>query len=146
MGLSTSNLVRTVQNVRSVDPSACIVFSNGCFANLHRGHIHMLSAYTQHPNAWLFVALNDDAYLKKKHPQATLQDADLRRRIVDCIVKPAASCIFSEGELDPLLAAIKPDVYLQGSDHQENGQHPHAKLTVYIPRLSEFATKSSIIN
>jgi D-glycero-beta-D-manno-heptose 1-phosphate adenylyltransferase len=96
-----------------------IVFTNGCFDILHRGHIEYLSQ-ARDKGEILVIGLNSDASVKRiKGEGRPLQDEMSRAlvlaslRIVDAVV------LFDEDTPYELIKIVKPDVLVKGSDYTE---------------------------
>ncbi len=94
-----------------------IVFTNGCFDLLHRGHIHVLSEARTLGDV-LFVGLNsDDSVRRLKGPARPIQRLDEREiiltalRVVDFVVP------FEEDTPLNLIELILPDVLVKGGDY-----------------------------
>jgi D-beta-D-heptose 7-phosphate kinase/D-beta-D-heptose 1-phosphate adenosyltransferase len=94
-----------------------IVFTNGCFDLLHRGHIHVLSEARAFGDI-LFVGLNsDDSVRRLKGPARPIQLLDEREtiltalRVVDFVVP------FEEDTPLNLIELILPDVLVKGGDY-----------------------------
>jgi len=100
--------------------SKSIVFSNGCFDILHRGHIEYLSKAASLGDV-MIMGLNTDASVKRlKGPNRPVQDELSRAmvlaslRIVDYVV------LFDEDTPYELIDYIKPDILVKGSDYKED--------------------------
>jgi len=96
-----------------------IVFTNGCFDILHRGHIEYLSQ-ARDKGAVLIIGLNSDTSVKKiKGDGRPLQDEMSRAlvlaslRIVDAVV------LFDEDTPYEMIKIVKPDVLVKGADYTE---------------------------
>jgi rfaE bifunctional protein nucleotidyltransferase chain/domain len=94
-----------------------IVFTNGCFDILHRGHIEYLSQ-ARDKGAILIIGLNTDASVKRlKGEGRPVQDEKTRAlvlaslRIVDAVV------LFDEDTPYELIKSIEPDVLAKGGDY-----------------------------
>ncbi len=95
-----------------------IVFTNGCFDILHRGHVEYLSKAKQLGDV-LIVGLNSDSSVKMikgdKRPIVPQEDRAFILSFVDYVV------IFDEPTPYELILKIVPDVLVKGSDwSQEN--------------------------
>jgi rfaE bifunctional protein nucleotidyltransferase chain/domain len=95
-----------------------IVFTNGCFDIIHRGHIELLSKASDLGNK-LIVALNTDSSVRRlKGPERPLQDETSRALImagfgfVDLVV------LFSQDTPFELISLIKPDILVKGGDYK----------------------------
>ena len=93
-----------------------LVFTNGCFDILHRGHTQYL-AFARAQGDALVVGLNSDASVRRAkgptRPVNTEQDRAFvlgSLRAVDFIV------IFDEDEPRDLISQILPDVLVKGKD------------------------------
>ncbi len=98
-----------------------IVFTNGVFDILHRGHVDYLSKAKSFGDV-LIVGLNTDASVRRikgeQHPIQKQQDRVailLALRAVDYVV------FFSEDTPERLIRMIKPDVLVKGADYQLSG-------------------------
>lgn len=121
--------VTTTSNTRLVTPTRMreiresmvaqdqtLVFTNGCFDILHRGHVTYLEFARSQGDA-LVVALNSDASVRRSkgdtrpiNSQADRAAVLLGLRAVDFVV------IFDEDEPRPLVEAILPAVLVKGRD------------------------------
>ena len=95
-----------------------VVFTNGVFDVLHRGHVTYL-AQARALGASLVVALNTDASARRlgKGP-----DRPLNREEDRAIVMAALECVslvtwFDEDTPVQLLSELKPQVYVKGGDY-----------------------------
>ncbi len=93
-----------------------LVFTNGCFDILHRGHADYL-AFARSQGDALVVGLNSDASVRRaKGPSRPVNSEQDRAyvlaslRVVDFVV------IFDEDEPRDLIAKILPDVLVKGKD------------------------------
>jgi rfaE bifunctional protein nucleotidyltransferase chain/domain len=97
-----------------------VVFTNGCFDILHRGHIEYLSQ-ARDKGEILVIGLNSDASVKRiKGEGRPVQDETSRAlvlaslRIVDAVV------LFDEDTPYELIKIVKPDVLVKGADYTED--------------------------
>ncbi len=94
-----------------------VVFTNGCFDILHRGHLELLK-FAKSLGDVLIVGLNDDESVRKLkgkgRPINKLEDrafALLSTKWVDFVVP------FSEDTPERVIRSIKPDVLVKGGDY-----------------------------
>lgn len=95
-----------------------VVFTNGVFELLHRGHVEYLEA-ARATGAALIVGINSDdsARALAKGPGRPLVAAADRARVlaglaaVDCVV------VFDDPTPVPILQAIRPDILVKGGDY-----------------------------
>ncbi|MDQ3867874.1 MAG: D-glycero-beta-D-manno-heptose 1-phosphate adenylyltransferase, partial [Actinomycetota bacterium] len=94
-----------------------IVFTNGCFDILHRGHITYLSRAKTLGDV-LVVGLNSDASVARlKGPGRPVNTLDDRAHVL-----AALSCVdlvvpFAEDTPVELVRAVRPDVFVKGGDY-----------------------------
>jgi rfaE bifunctional protein nucleotidyltransferase chain/domain len=95
-----------------------VVFTNGVFDVLHRGHVTYL-AQARALGGSLVVALNTDASAKRlgKGPDRPL-NAELDRAIVMAALESVSLVTFFDEDTPvQLLAELKPHVYVKGGDY-----------------------------
>ena len=95
-----------------------LVFTNGLFDVLHRGHVTYLAA-ARELGAALLVAINSDASarLQGKGPDRPL-NAELDRLIVVASLQSVSFVtLFDEKTPCELLARCRPDLYVKGGDY-----------------------------
>jgi rfaE bifunctional protein nucleotidyltransferase chain/domain len=94
-----------------------LVFTNGVFDILHRGHVTYL-ARARALGASLLVALNADASVKRlgKGSDRPLNRLEDRLALVAAIEPVSAVTWFDEDTPEALIAACKPEVLVKGGD------------------------------
>jgi D-glycero-beta-D-manno-heptose 1-phosphate adenylyltransferase len=96
-----------------------IVFTNGCFDILHRGHIEYLSQ-ARDKGAVLVIGLNSDESVKKiKGEGRPVQDQESRALVLASLRFVDAVILFDEDTPYELIGHVKPDVLVKGSDYTE---------------------------
>jgi D-glycero-beta-D-manno-heptose 1-phosphate adenylyltransferase len=93
-----------------------IVFTNGVFDILHRGHIHLLAAARDFGDV-LIVGLNADASVSRLKPGRPLQDEQTRAIVMASLTVVDAVVLFNEDTPYELIKAIRPDVLVKGGDY-----------------------------
>ena len=94
-----------------------IVFTNGCFDILHRGHIEYLNRAKALGDV-LIVGINSDESVRRlKGPTRPINPLDDRLQVL-----AALSCIdhlvaFDDDTPSELIRAVRPDVFVKGGDY-----------------------------
>tara|TARA_B100001105_G_scaffold248384_1_gene234086 strand:+ start:512 stop:1003 length:492 start_codon:yes stop_codon:yes gene_type:complete len=95
-----------------------IVFTNGCFDILHRGHVEVL-AKTADLGDKLIIGLNSDSSIKKlKKENRPIVDEKSRALLLAGFSFVDAIVLFSEQTPINLIAEIKPDILAKGGDYE----------------------------
>ncbi len=94
-----------------------IVFTNGCFDILHRGHVEYLQEAAALGDR-LVVAVNGDASVRRqgKGPDRPLNDESSRAKVLAALRLVDAVILFDEDTPLALIKAIVPDVLVKGGD------------------------------
>ena len=105
-----------------------VVFTNGCFDIIHRGHIDYL-AKASDLGGKLIVAINSDASVKRqgKSTSRPLQDEETRAMIMASLHFVSAVIIFDEDTPENLIKIINPDVLVKGADYDANETSKQSK-------------------
>ena len=94
-----------------------LVFTNGCFDILHRGHIELLSKASD-LGTRLIIGLNDDNSVRRlKGPERPVQDEHSRALILASLEFVDAVIFFKEDTPISLIEFIRPDVLVKGGDY-----------------------------
>jgi len=95
-----------------------IVFTNGCFDILHRGHIDYLANAADLGDV-LVIGLNTDASVSRiKGDARPIQDQTSRAMLLSSLSFVDAVVLFNDDTPYELIKFIKPDVLVKGSDYQ----------------------------
>ena len=95
-----------------------IVFTNGCFDILHRGHIQYLIKAAGMGDV-LIIGLNSDASVKKlKGPSRPYLDEDSRALILASLSFVTAVILFNEDTPYELIRRIQPDFLVKGGEYK----------------------------
>ena len=95
-----------------------VVFTNGCFDIIHRGHIEYL-AKARELGDILVVGLNTDESVKRiKGDGRPLQDQDSRALILASLSFVGAVIFFNEDTPYELIKKIQPDILVKGGDYK----------------------------
>ena len=95
-----------------------VVFTNGVFDILHRGHIEYLAQAASCGDKFI-VAINSDKSVKtlNKGDSRPLQDEDSRALIIAALAFVDAVLIFGDSTPFNLISEIKPNVLIKGGDY-----------------------------
>lgn len=95
-----------------------VVFTNGCFDLLHRGHVDYLAKAADCGNK-LIIGVNTDASVSTlKGPSRPIQDQQSRLQILASLQCVDAVILFDEQTPYNLIKTIEPDVLVKGSDYE----------------------------
>jgi len=95
-----------------------IVFTNGCFDLIHRGHIEYLAKASSLGDV-LVVGLNTDASVRSiKGRSRPLQDEYSRALILAAMRFVDFVVLFDEDTPENLIRKIQPDVLVKGGDYK----------------------------
>ena len=97
-----------------------IVFTNGCFDLLHKGHLDLLKKSSKYGDK-LIVGLNSDSSIKKLKGASRPVENEMKRfqklmalNYVDHVI------IFEQITPKKLISELKPDVLVKGGDYELN--------------------------
>ncbi|QWE16561.1 D-glycero-beta-D-manno-heptose 1-phosphate adenylyltransferase [Polynucleobacter sp. AP-Nino-20-G2] len=96
-----------------------LVFTNGVFDILHRGHASYL-AQARELGASLVVGVNSDASVKmlgKGDDRPINTEAD-RQALLAALASVDLTILFTEQTPVSLIAKIRPDIYVKGGDYE----------------------------
>lgn len=95
-----------------------LVFTNGVFDILHRGHVSYLDAAAQ-LGATLVVALNTDESVRRlgKGPDRPLNALDDRAALIAALESVSVVTCFDEDTPQALIEALRPDIIVKGGDY-----------------------------
>jgi len=113
--LDKNSLTDVLKDWRSQNKT--IVFTNGCFDILHRGHVEYLNAAKKLGDI-LVLGLNSDESVKrlKGETRPYVEEND-RAFILSQLISIDAVVIFREDTPKDLLHLIKPDILAKGGDY-----------------------------
>lgn len=94
-----------------------IVFTNGCFDILHRGHVELL-AQCRTFGDYVIVGLNADASVRKlKGEGRPVNDELSRAAVLASLTFVDAVILFEEDTPLNLITTIRPDILVKGGDY-----------------------------
>lgn len=98
-----------------------IVFTNGCFDILHRGHVEYLQEAAALGDR-LIIAVNSDSSVRRqgKAPDRPLNDETSRAKVLAALRLVDAVVIFDQDTPLELVQSLSPDVLVKGGDWSED--------------------------
>lgn len=105
-----------------------IVFTNGCFDILHRGHVTYL-AQAANEGSKLVIGLNDDDSVRRqqKSPERPINDELSRAIVLSSLMVVDLVVFFNEDTPLELIKFLEPNVLAKGADYDPNEKDPNAK-------------------
>jgi D-beta-D-heptose 7-phosphate kinase/D-beta-D-heptose 1-phosphate adenosyltransferase len=96
-----------------------LVFTNGCFDILHRGHIYYLSR-ARAMGDLLVVGLNSDASVSKlKGPNRPVNQEQARAEVLGALAFVDNIILFPEDTPLKLISTLRPDILVKGGDYRK---------------------------
>lgn len=109
---------RCIQAVQAGTLARPLVFTNGVFDILHRGHVSYLDAAAQ-LGATLIVALNTDASVRRlgKGDDRPINTLDDRAAVIAALSSVSVVTSFDENTPEELIRQLRPDIIVKGGDY-----------------------------
>ncbi len=116
-----------------------VVFTNGCFDILHRGHVTYLAQTAEKGNR-LIVALNTDSSVKRqgKGEERPINQEDARAMVLASLGFVDMVIFFDEDTPLTAIKLLQPDVLAKGADYDADETDENAKA--YIVGSKEVRT------
>jgi rfaE bifunctional protein nucleotidyltransferase chain/domain len=112
-----------------------LVFTNGHFDLLHAGHLDYLESARARGDA-LFVGVNSDASTEAlKGRGRPLVPAIDRARLVAALCCVDAAIIFESLTAIDLISALRPEIYVKGSDYRDRDLPERSTVESYGGRI-----------
>jgi rfaE bifunctional protein nucleotidyltransferase chain/domain len=109
-----------------------LVFTNGCFDILHRGHIEYLSDASELGEIFI-IGLNSDASVRKLKGEARpAVDEESRAMTLAAFEFIDYVVLFSEDTPVELMQSIRPDIWVKGGDYKNIQYLPEYQLMIEI--------------
>lgn len=114
--LNEKDLIRKISDINKKNQK--IVFTNGCFDILHKGHVAYLHAASKLGDI-LIIGLNTDNSVKRlKGPDRPLKDEETRALILSAMQFIDYIVLFDEDTPYNLINIVKPDILVKGGDYK----------------------------
>ncbi len=119
-------LLTTLNGWKQTDKK--VVFTNGVFDIIHRGHIEYLAEAASCGDKFV-VAVNADKSVKRlgKGDSRPLQDENSRALIIAALAFVDAVIVFNDDTPFNLISEITPDVLIKGGDYDADCTDPDNK-------------------
>ena len=120
-----------------------IVWTNGCFDILHKGHIELFK-YAKSFGDKLFIGIDSDEKVKKdKGNDRPFNNVKDRREVLEAIKYIDGVFVFNDTQgLDDLIRVVGPNIMVIGSDWKGKtvvGEQ-HVNKLVFFDRLKNYST------
>tara|TARA_B100001996_G_scaffold121980_1_gene92245 strand:- start:103 stop:579 length:477 start_codon:yes stop_codon:yes gene_type:complete len=143
-------LIEKVGKLKSANNK--IVFTNGCFDIIHKGHLGYLHQ-SKDLGDYLIVGLNsDDSVTLLKGSDRPINNQNVRAKNLLRLDYVDAVIIFSEETPEELIKLLLPDILTKGGDYQKNqiaGSNSVIKnggKVIILPHLKGYSTTAIINN
>ena len=127
-----------------------IVFTNGCFDLVHRGHVEVL-ANTADLGDRLVIGLNSDISIQElKGETRPIIDENSRAILIASLQFVDAIVLFSEETPEKLIETIIPNILAKGEDYKVTEIAGHKLVlenggeVILVPRLNGFSTTNIV--
>jgi D-beta-D-heptose 7-phosphate kinase/D-beta-D-heptose 1-phosphate adenosyltransferase len=122
-----------------------VVFTNGCFDILHRGHIEYLKE-SRKLGYKLIVGLNSDESIKRlKGEQRPINNQKDRKAVLEALDCVDEVIIFNEDTPYELIKKLKPDIITKGGDYKpEEVVGNDLTKVVIIPFVKGYSTTKTL--
>lgn len=129
----------TKEDIAKVSPK--IIFTNGCFDILHRGHVEYLRKSKELGDK-LIVGLNSDASVRKlKGKDRPINNQEDRKMVLENLGFVDEVIIFDEETPYELIKKIKPDIITKGGDYTvETTVGNDLAKVIIIPKVKDYST------
>ncbi len=142
--LHSSELPELVKHLRT--QGRRVVFTNGCFDILHRGHVSYLSRAKQLGDV-LILGLNSDASVRRlKGESRPINDEFSRAMVMSALKSVDYVVVFEEDTPLNIIEVVRPDVLVKGGDYaiEDIVGREFAKQTTTISFVDGFSTSATL--
>jgi len=126
-----------------------IVWTNGCFDVLHRGHAELFK-FARSLGDKLIVGIDSDKKVKNdKGPKRPVNTQEDRKFLLECLQYIDEVRIFdSPMELEDCIKEINPDIMVVGTDWEEKKivGAEYVKKVLFFDRMRNYSTTNILEN
>lgn len=123
-----------------------MVFTNGCFDILHRGHVDYLRRSAE-LGIRLVVGLNSDASVRRlKQGRRPINNQEDRKIVLESLRWVDEVIIFDDDTPYKLIKTIRPDIITKGGDYRPQDVVGHDLAQVVIMPYLEDRSTTGIID
>ena len=128
--LDRNTLVKILEKQRKAGKK--VIFTNGCFDILHRGHVEYLSDASDLGDVFV-IGLNSDASVRKlKGENRPALDEESRALTLASFEFVDFVILFNEDTPSELMRTLLPDVWVKGGDYKSIEILPEYKVMMEI--------------
>jgi len=146
---NTGQLVEIIKDLKKQGKK--IVFTNGCFDIIHKGHITLLNKARDAGDVLIVGVNNDESIRRLKGPERPINNLEDRITVLAGLHSVNYLIAFEEDSPLQLIKEVHPDVFVKGGNYTEN-TIPEAPLlsklgcdVKIVPYIEEHST-THIIN
>ena len=127
-----------------------IIWSNGCYDILHRGHLELLR-YARSLGDKLVVGIDSDSKVRKsKGEDRPINNQEDRKFFLESLIYVDEVVIFNTAEeLEGRVESIRPKFIVIGSDYKDRkvvgGEHARSGIK-FFERIGEYSTTNILNN
>ncbi|WP_303852352.1 bifunctional D-glycero-beta-D-manno-heptose-7-phosphate kinase/D-glycero-beta-D-manno-heptose 1-phosphate adenylyltransferase HldE [Seleniivibrio woodruffii] len=123
-----------------------VVFTNGCFDILHKGHVTYLKKAAELGDILVLGLNSDDSIHRIKGPERPINNETDRAEVLAALESISYITIFNEDTPYELIKAVAPDVLVKGADYKidEVVGREFARKTVLIDFVHGYSTTAVI--
>lgn len=136
--------VVTDEDIRSVDKK--VIFTNGCFDILHKGHIEYLRQ-SKALGDKLIVGINSDESVKRiKGEGRPFNNQEDRKKLLEALEFVDEVIIFDEDKPYELMKRVQPDIITKGGDYGHRNKITGDDLAevVILPYVDGYSTTKTL--
>ena len=143
-----NNKTKTIsfEDLKFIDKRKKIVFTNGCFDLLHKGHLECLK-FSKSLGDILIVGVNSDSSVKKiKGEKRPIQDENIRCEILESLSFTDYIIKFQEETPIEIIKVLKPYILVKGGDYKGKnivGQE-YCKELIFFDYINNISTTNTI--